>query len=139
MRHTLLPAYKSNSSLRHCHFSPTTIFSPQVKLKYSIQQAATDIVTILKQPSSPTTTILDADDPARTILLILVTQLHCTEKIQNNSESSLLQYPKVQSPPTRIPHVPLSMEPATSSIPHIPQRVGGGRNSLPKSFHLYLS
>ena len=60
-----------------CH----SILFPKVKPKDFLAQLAQDIITLLTQPLSSITLLLDAGDPARNALLELATQLGKIDKL----------------------------------------------------------
>ena len=63
-------------------FLPHDIPFPQVTMADHLRQAASDIVTILTSPPSPTTPSLKAGDPIRNALLDIATQLNRVEDIR---------------------------------------------------------
>jgi hypothetical protein len=62
-------------------FFPSNIPFPDIRLDDFLRQAASDIITILTQPQSPTTPTLQAGDPVRNALLTLATQLKRIDNI----------------------------------------------------------
>ena len=82
--------FRRTRDIRHCDtigFFPHAIPFPQVRLKDFLSQAASEIVSLLTQPSSTVAPSLQEGDPFRNTLLTLVHLLKLTNAIPNPSSS----------------------------------------------------
>ena len=96
--------FPKSRSTRICEtvtFLPKKVAFPKIKLVDFLKQAATDIVTILTQPPSPTTPSLHAGDPIRNALLDIATSLNRIEQLptfSNPSQNHTVSSPRVKTP-----------------------------------------
>ena len=103
--------FPKSRSTRICEtvtFLPTKIAFPETKLVDFLKQAATDIVTILTQPPSPTTPSLQAGDPTQNTLLDIATSLNRIEQLptfSNLSQSHTVSSLRVKTPNPQPPRV----------------------------------
>ena len=67
---------------------------PEVTIKDHLQQAASDIISILTQPPSTTVPSLQAGDPTRNALLQIAEQLHRVETIPQPINTTPKQNPR---------------------------------------------
>ena len=98
--------------MTHSKFFPTIVPFPSVTITDHLQQAATDIVTILLAPPSPTVPSLAAGDPTRNAILDLATQLQRIEPIPTPV------VPPEQSP-SSFPHITSSTSASNAKLPRV--------------------
>ena len=115
--HCYFPRTQATRDCDTVEFFPHDIAFPQIKLTDYLQQAASDIITLLTQPPSTTTPSLAAGDPIRNALLTLATQLKRIDNIPmdksppssptKNPTENTTPRPKslrVGKPSTRVPN-----------------------------------
>ena len=100
-------------------FLPTVIPFPEVSLVDHLKQAASDIVTILTSPPSPTTPSLQEGDPIRAALTELATQFQAIENLPEPPKkvSKLVTVPvhtKNKLPPS--PSIPSQLDVASQRV-----------------------
>ena len=106
-------------------FFPNSVPFPRVKLDDFLQHAAQHIITILTNPPSTKTPILEAIDHARNALLNVATQLKRVDTIPQQQQSHKAASMRVQTPPILKHTLPPEVSPRVvpskpPSPPYIP-------------------
>ena len=89
-------------------FLPKKVTFPEIQLVDFLQQAATDIITILTQPPSITTPSLQAGNPICNALLDLATNLNCVQQLPtlpSKTQENQVSSPRVELTSNQPPRV----------------------------------
>ena len=97
-------------------FFPRTVPFPEIKLDDFLQQAASDIITILTQPPSTTTPGLQAGDPLRNAPTTLATHLKMIDEIPEIPATPAASL-RVEAPARNLHH------PSVAPLPRVQQTI----------------
>ena len=119
------PKTRSERDTNTVTFFPKAIPFPEIKLDDFLKQAATDIISILTNPPSLTTTSLQAGDKTRNALLEIATILHRADDLPTKIQqlpASIQQQPTKDTASPRVAATPRVLQhqlPVTASPPRV--------------------